>query len=209
MPNLWEQPEHASRYLSRADRLPHRSEGEHVLARDLSDALPGRVLDLGCGDGRLASVVLDAYPDSLAVCIDMSQTMLTAASERFAGDERVTLLQHNLDEPLRCDGPFDAVVSSLAIHHVSDQRKHELYGEIVELLAPGGVFCNLDVVASPTRALHEKWRIEMDAIDDPSDILCDLQSQLRWLSAVGLSDVDCIWKWRSLALMRGQKPLRA
>ena len=209
MPNLWERPEHATSYLSRADRLPHRREGEDVLARDLADVLPGRILDLGCGDGRLASIVLEAYPDSHAVCVDMSPTMLAAASDRFGGDVRVTLQQHNLDEPLPFDGPFDAVVSSLAIHHVSDQRKQALFGEVVELLAPGGVFCNLDVVASPTRALHEKWRAEMDAIDDPSDILCDLQSQLRWLSAVGLHDVDCIWKWRSLALMRGQKPLRA
>jgi SAM-dependent methyltransferase len=209
MPNLWDRPEHATSYLSRADRLPHRREGEDVLARDLSDALPGRVLDLGCGDGRLASIVLEAYPDSRAVCTDMSPTMLAAAADRFAGDERVTLQQHNLDEPLRGDGPFDAIVSSFAIHHVSDQRKHALYREVAQLLAPGGVFCNLDLVASPTQALHDKWRQEMGVVDDPSDILCDLQSQLRWLSAVGLRDVDCIWKWRSLALLRGQKSLRA
>ncbi|MEO5841166.1 MAG: class I SAM-dependent methyltransferase [Acidimicrobiales bacterium] len=205
MPNLWERPEHATSYLARADRLPHRREGEDVLAGDLADALPGRVLDLGCGDGRLASIVLDAYPDSRAVCVDMSTTMLGAAAERFGDDHRVTLQQHNLDQPLRVEGPFDAIVSSFAIHHVSDDRKHALYGEIAALLAPGGVLCNLDLVASPTRALHEKWRDEMDAADDPSDILCDLQSQLGWISAVGLHDVDCIWKWRSLALMRGQK----
>ena len=209
MPNLWELPEHATSYLSRAERLPHRREGEDVLVRDLSDALPGRVLDLGCGDGRLASIVLDAYPESRAVCVDMSTTMLAAAADRFGGDKRVTLQRHDLDDPLRVDGPFDAIVSSFAIHHVSDQRKHALYGEVVELLTPGGVFCNLEVVASPTYVLHEKWREEMGVVDDPSDILCDLQSQLRWLSEVGLRDVDCIWKWRSLALMRGQKPLHA
>ena len=205
MPNLWERPEHATSYLSRADQLPHRREGEEVLAKDLSDALPGRVLDLGCGDGRLASIVLEAYPESSAVCVDMSPTMLSAASDRFGTEERVTLLQHNLDDPLHFDGPFDAIVSSFAIHHVSDERKHELYSEIAALLAPGGVFCNLDLVASPTRTLHDKWRSEMGAMDDPSDILCDLHSQLGWLAAVGLGDVDCIWKWRSLALMRGQK----
>ena len=209
VPNLWERPEHATSYLSRADRLPHRREGEDILARDLSEVLPGRILDLGCGDGRLTAILLDAYPESAALCVDMSTTMLAAASARFGSHERVTLLQRNLDETLRIDGPFDAVVSSLAIHHVSDERKHALYGEVTDLLAVGGVFCNLDLVASPTRALHEKWRTEMDAADDPSDILCDLQSQLLWLSGVGLRDVDCIWKWRSLALMRGQKPLRA
>lgn len=205
MPNLWEQADHAISYLARADRLPHRREGEAVLARDLSEVLPGRVLDLGCGDGRLAAILLAAYPDSSVVCVDMSTTMLNAAAERFGDDPRVTLVQHNLDEPLTFGGRFDAIVSSLAIHHVTDERKQQLYGEISALLTPLGVFCNLDLVASPTRALHERWRSEMNAVNDPSDVLRDLQSQLQWLSAVGLDDVDCIWKWRSLALMRGQK----
>lgn len=205
MPNLWEHAEHATRYLERADRLPHRREGEEVLTRDLSAALPGRVLDLGCGDGRLAAIVLTAYPDSSVVCVDMSPTMLAAAAKRFGDDARVALVCHNLDEPLPFDEPFDAIVSSLAIHHVTDARKQQLYGEISRLLTTGGVFCNLDLVASPTKALHERWRSEMDAIDDPSDVLRDLWSQLQWLGSAGLDDVDCIWKWRSLALMRGQK----
>ena len=199
MPNLWSQAEHATRYLERADRLPHRREGEDVLARDVSAALPGRVLDLGCGDGRLAAIVLASYPDSSVVCVDMSPTMLAAATKRFGDDPRVTLVPHNLDEPLPFDDPFDAIVSSLAIHHVTDERKQQLYAEIGALLKAGGVFCNLDLVASPTQSLHERWRSEMDAIDDPSDVLRDLWSQLQWLASAGLDDVDCIWKWRSLA----------
>ncbi|TML15131.1 MAG: class I SAM-dependent methyltransferase [Actinobacteria bacterium] len=205
MPNLWERSEHAKGYLARADRLPHRREGEAVLTGDLSDALPGRILDLGCGDGRLASLVLEAYPESSALCVDMSTTMLEAAAARFGSDDRVTLLRHDLDDPFAGEGSFDAVVSSFAIHHVSDARKQDLYSEIAALLTPGGVFCNLDLVASPTRALHEKWRGEMGVEDDPSDMLCDLPIQLQWLAGVGLRDVDCIWKWRSLALIRGQK----
>ena len=96
-------------------------------------------------------------------------------------------------------------MSSLAIHHVSDDRKRTLFAEAAALLAPGGVFANLDIVASPTQALHDRWREEMGARDDPSDVLRDVESQLRWLRDAGLDDVDCIWKWRSLALMRGQR----
>lgn len=48
----------------------------------------------------------------------------------------------------------------------------------------------------------------MGARDDPSDRLRDLFSQLAWLEEAGLADVDCIWKWRSLALLRGQRPSR-
>jgi SAM-dependent methyltransferase len=204
--NTWASAEQAREFLSRADALPHRSEGELVLLRDLADALPGRILDLGCGDGRLTALLLAEYPASEAICVDMSETMLAAARERFAGDDRVTFASHRLDDPLPFPGPFDAVVSSLAIHHVTDDRKRSLYGEAAGLLAPGGVFANLEIVASPTQELHDRWRDETGARDDPSDVLRDLFSQLAWIEEAGLDHVDCIWKWRSLALMRGERP---
>lgn len=206
MTNSWVDVDKTLEYLSRVDTMPHRSEGEGVLIRDLAGALPGRVLDLGCGDGRLAALVLAASPTSRVTCVDMSPPMLEAAAARFGDDERVEIVAHDLGRPLPVAGPFAAVVSSLAIHHVTDARKASLYAEIAGLLAPGGVFCNLDIVASPTRALHDRWRDEMGARDDPTDILCDLGSQLGWIEAAGLADVDCIWKWRSLALLRGELP---
>jgi tRNA (cmo5U34)-methyltransferase len=206
MPNSWVDAEKTAEYLGRADTLPHRSEGEGVLVRDLSRALPGRVLDLGCGDGRLTALALAVYPKSTALCVDMSPPMLEAAQQRFAEDTRVTFATHDLDEKLPFDGPYDAIVTSLAVHHVTDERKVTLYAEIAQLLAPGGVFCNLEIVKSPTQRLHDQWRDEMGARDDPADRLCDMTSQLAWISAAGLEHVDCIWKWRSLALLRGERP---
>jgi tRNA (cmo5U34)-methyltransferase len=205
--NSWADPARAEWFLGRSGSIPFRGDGERVLVDDLSNALPGRVLDLGCGDGRLTDLVLAAYPGSTACCVDLSEVMLAAAAERFAGNPNVEFVQHWFDEPLPVAGPFDAVISSLAIHHVADERKRSLYAEIAKLLAPGGVFANLEIVRSPTQALHDRWRDEMGARDDPSDQLCDLEPQLAWLRAAGLDDVDCIWKWRSLALMRGAKPL--
>ena len=73
------------------------------------------------------------------------------------------------------------------------------------MLAPGGVFANLEIVASPTPALHDRWRDEMGARDDPADVLRDMASQLVWIEEAGLTNVDCIWKWRSLALLRGER----
>ena len=205
MRNTWEGAEQAREFLTRADKIPYRGDGEMVLVADLAGALPGRILDLGCGDGRLTALLLAEYPASTATCVDLSDTMLDAARERFDGDDRVSFVQHRLDEPLPFDGPFDAIVSSLAIHHVTDERKRTLYAECAGLLAPGGVFANLEIVASPTRAMHERWRDEMGARDDPSDKLRDLFSQLAWIDEAGLTNVDCIWKWRSLALMRGER----
>lgn len=207
MPNSWVDVERTSEYLARADRLPHRGEGELVLVKDLAGALPGRVLDLGCGDGRLTALVLEAYPESTAICVDMSPPMLEAATTRFVGDGRVTFTTHDLDDPLPFDrGSFDAVITSLAVHHVSDDRKVTLYAEIAGLLTPGGVFANLEIVASPTQALHDRWRDEMGARDDPNDRLRDMTSQLTWIREAELEQVDCIWKWRSLALLRGEQP---
>ena len=205
MANHWASSEHATEYLERADRLPFRSDGEGVLVADLHTALPGRVLDLGCGDGRLTSLLLAAYPDSTATCIDMSPTMLDAVRARFDGDGRVTVLEHDLDDALPFTDPFDAVVTSLAVHHVDDDRKRSLYAEAARLLAPGGIFANLEIVASPTQALHDRWREEMGARADPADRLCALDLQLAWLRDAGLQNVDCIWKWRSLALMRAER----
>jgi len=206
VPNSWVDVDKALDYLARADTLPHRAEGEGVLVRDLVGCLPGRILDLGCGDGRLSALVLTAYPESTAIGVDMSPAMLDAVTERFADDDRVAIATHDLEQPLPFAGPFDAVISSLAIHHVDDERKQSLYAEIAALLTPGGVFANLEIVRSPTQALHDQWRDEMGAQDDPSDRLAPMEPQLEWLRDAGLQDVDCIWKWRALALLRGTKP---
>ena len=206
MPNSWVDVDQALDYLARSDTLPHRAEGEGVLVRDLAGCLPGRILDLGCGDGRLAALVLAAYPESTAICVDMSPAMLDAVTERFAGDDRVTIATHDLEDSLPFDGPIEAVISSLAIHHVEDERKQTLYAEVASLLIPGGVFANLEIVKSPTQVLHDQWRDEMGARDDPSDRLAPMEPQLGWMRDAGLQDVDCIWKWRALALMRGTKP---
>jgi trans-aconitate methyltransferase len=208
VPNLWSHPEHAGEFLARSASLPHRAEGEGVLVADLSGCLPGRFIDLGCGDGRLTGLLLAAYPGSTAVCLDLSETMLAAAAARLGG--AAALVRHDLEEPLPPDGPaggrFDAVVSSFAIHHVPDGRKRSLFAELAGRLAPDGVLANLDIVASPTPALHARWREEMGAVDDPSDLLTPLAPQLAWMAEAGLDDVDCIWKWRSVSLLRGRRP---
>jgi tRNA (cmo5U34)-methyltransferase len=85
------------------------------------------------------------------VALDFSPSMLAAARERFARNQAVTVVEHNLDQALPELGRFDAVVSSVAIHHLDPQRQLQLYGEIFDCLAPGGIFCNLEHVASPTR----------------------------------------------------------
>jgi len=123
--------------------------------------------------------------------------MLAAARERFAGDERIELVRHDLAEALPALGRFDAVVSSMAIHHLEHERKRSLYGEVFVLLEPGGVFANFEHVASPTRRLHLAFFAAIDELlehEDPSDRLLDVEAQLTWLRELGYDDVDCYWK---------------
>lgn len=205
--NLWTSTEHALDYLGRADSIPHRVEGESTLLEFIPQSVR-RILDLGTGDGRLLALVKLVHPAATAVAIDFSPAMLDAASKRFAGDHSVEIMLHNLEDPLPQSGAFDAVVSSFAIHHLTHERKRSLYAEIYARLNPGGVFCNLEHVASATPQLHKEFLRHIGCTveaEDPSNKLLDMESQLRWLREIGFSQVDCHWKWRELALLTGRR----
>jgi tRNA (cmo5U34)-methyltransferase len=205
--NEWQSTEHASSYLGRADRVPHRSAGEDALLDEIPRGVR-RVLDLGSGDGRLLDRVLRARPQARGVALDFSVPMLDQLHTRFGPMSRAEVVHHNLEFPLPVLGTFDAVVSSFAIHHLVHERKRRLYEEIWTLLEPGGVFCNLEHVASASPYGHERFLEAMGitpAEEDASNKLLDVHTQLEWLREIGFADVDCYWKWRELALLVGRK----
>lgn len=207
--NLWPSAAHALDYLSKADSLPHRTDGEAELLKCLPARLL-RVLDLGSGDGRLLALVRLEHPNAKGVAMDFSQTMLDKLRERFDGVSGIDVFDHDFDDPIPTSlGRFDAVVSSFAIHHVTHSRKRALYQEVFACLTGGGVFCNLEHVSSPTLTLHHEFLAAISCRpeeEDPSNKLLDVETQLRWLSEIGFDHVDCLWKWRELALLVGRKP---
>jgi tRNA (cmo5U34)-methyltransferase len=206
--NLWSNPEHSKGYLERADSIPHRREGEATLLEFLPERI-GRFLDLGSGGGRLLGLVKAARPNAEAVAVDFSAAMLDVLRETCCGDAKTSIIEHDLSSTLPELGKFDAVVSSFAIHHVTHERKRSLYQEIFSVLNPGGMFLNLEHVASATDRLHEGFLAQLDLTpetEDPSNKLLDLELQLSWLREIGFVDVDCHWKWRELALLAGVKP---
>lgn len=170
-----------------------------------------RVLDLGTGDGRLLSLVLERYSSvKEAVALDFSEPMIARATSRFQEDKRIKIVRHDFSQPLPEDlGCFDAVVSSLAIHHLTHERKRQLYTEIFSHLNRFGVFCNFEHVSSSTENLHRKFFLAIGQLpekEDPSNKLLDVETQLRWFREIGFVDVDCYWKWLELAVIVGFKP---
>ena len=206
--NLWSESAWAQRYLRERDDLPHRMEGFAVLT-ELLPVAPRRVLDIGTGDGYTLGLVRGVHPEADGVGLDFSAEMLGLARERFAGEPGVEIVEHDLDDPLPALGTFDLVVSSFAIHHCVDERKRALYGEVFDVLEPGGRFLNLEHVDSATPELHVDFLAAIGktpAEDDPSNKLVAVETQLTWLREIGFAQVDCHWKWREIALLAGVKP---
>lgn len=205
--NEYATAEHALKYLALADRIPHRTEGEAVLLEFIPQEVE-RILDLGTGDGRLLALLRIDRRNAEGIALDFSPTMLAAARERFRGDEKIQVVEHNLDNSLPELGRFDVIVSSFAIHHCADERKRALYSEIYAALSPGGIFCNLEHVAPPTAEIHARFLRSLGITEDeedPSNKLVSVETQVQWLREIGFQDVDCHWKWLELALLGGTK----
>jgi tRNA (cmo5U34)-methyltransferase len=217
----WSSPGYASEYLEISESIPHKN-GEQVLLEYIpTDAK--RILDLGTGDGRLIKLIRSKRQQQSPkfIVVDVSPTMLEKATSYFKNDNDVSIVEHDLSYPIlykltteeagQSEIQFDAIISGLAIHHLDHERKFSLYKEVYDLLTPGGVFCNLDHVASPTERLHKQFLAKTtykkeDKSNKLLDIL-DMQTQLKWLEVIGFIDVDCYWKWLELALLVGIKPL--
>lgn len=181
-----------------------------------------RVLDLGAGTGLLSAAVLSSVPDARLLLFDGSAQMLDKAAQRFAGLDRVRTQVGDLNGALP-GGPFDAVVSGLAIHHLQHDEKRDLFRRIRDVLTPGGLFVNVEQILAPTPALealydHEHEQHVQDAGTPPHewaagrermkyDVCAELGAQLGWLREAGFATVDCLakdWRFATYAAWNGR-----
>jgi tRNA (cmo5U34)-methyltransferase len=237
---VWQQPELVRTFVNEVrGGVPYAADQLAVMGRVIaaSGRPLGAIADLGCGSGVTARAVLAQHPAAQAVLVDFSEPMLAAARQALA-DHRPTpifaaadLADRRWTAAVCAQAPFDVIASSYAIHHLTDARKRALYGEIFGLLAPGGVFVNVEHVASASprvEALSDaliidsihafqaakgadlsREQVARDFVrrpDKAANILAPVEAQCDWLRAIGFVDVDCFFKVFELAVFGGWKP---
>ena len=188
----WAARDYVEQWAERQDaKEAYREDAFKVLADTFPFARSAKIsiLDLGAGYGALSQFLLGEFPNAKAVCHDGSAEMLKLGRQRMAKLKgRVKFVQCDLSKPAwsqKFKEPFDAVVSSIAIHNV---RVHSIirsiYAETFEIVKAGGCFLNLDRMT-------------------PS-----VAEQLKWLRGAGFAEVQRFWDGGKRAIVGGFKKPR-
>ena len=185
----WESSDYVSHWASGQDpKEKDRQEPFNVLA----DTIPFdkrqaiRILDLGAGYGALTQFLLGRFPNATAVCQDGSQEMAKLGAKRMknlSGRFEYVICDFSKEGwSKKIKGPFEAVVSSIAIHNVREPKiVKRIYEESFPLVKAGGCFLNFDRPRPP-------W-----------------EDQLPWLSGAGFAGVKIFWQGEMRAVFGGFK----
>lgn len=217
--------------------VPDREEQIETLLT-LIPPSPRHVAELCCGEGALAGAILDRFPGCIVHALDGSPAMLEHARATLAAHgARFEGTLFDLADRSWRSFPWkaDAILSSLAVHHLDGPEKRALYRDMARALAPGGVLLLADLVRPATaagatlaarawdenvrrRSLEiagdlgpyeifrtERWNYYADPEPDPIDQPSPLLDQLRWLEEAGLAGVDVYWMKAGHAIFGGVK----
>jgi len=186
-PHNWTSSEYVSKWAKGQDpKEIKRQEAFSLLADTIpyEKSAPIKILDMGAGYGALTKFLLERFPNAMAICQDGSEEMAKL------GRERMKHLTGRFEYVL-CDfgkhgwsklvpGPFEAIVSSIAIHNVgSPNIIRGIYEDTYTLVKPGGCFLNFDRPRPP-------W-----------------EDQMQWLSGAGFKDVRNFWHDADRAVFGG------
>lgn len=196
-----------------------------------------QLLELCCGEGLLAEALLEHFPRANLTAYDGSPRMLERVArrlERFG--ERFSLRRFDLGQTDWREGTarYQAVLSSLAIHHLDAAAKQALYCDVLQMLLPGGVFLIADLVlplgeqalavaADQWDAAVRQRALELDGdlaayefftregwnyfrYPDAMDMPSPLSDHLRWLEAAGYEELNVYWTHAGHAIWGGRRP---
>ena len=179
-----------------------------------------RILDLGAGTGLFSSFIINQFPKASFTLIDISEQMINVAKQRFSNLDNITYIIEdytNYDQ----EETYDIIISSLSIHHLTDEQKYKLYNQVFKNLKSGGIFINADQVLGETEVLDQlykqDWLAKVTATDlteeeltaaikrTELDKMATLSSQLSSLNKIGFSHVDCVYKYMNFVVLYAQK----
>jgi tRNA (cmo5U34)-methyltransferase len=181
------------------------------------------VADLGCGTGTIGKMILERYPNSTLTCVDFAANMIETAKIKLAKYKNVEYIAENLYN-YNFNGKYDAVVSSLALHHLKNDRdKKKFFKKIFDALNKNGVFYNADIVLGSNETLQNlymnKWKEFMQRKVPPAEVKnkwcpkyededrpAKAIDQIKWLEEIGFKKTDIIWKYYNFAVYGGVKP---
>jgi len=194
-----------------------------IAALPFESTMAIRAIDFGCGTGTVARALLDRFPNASVTCVDIAENMIAMAQSKLGHQAHVNYIVADF-EAYKFEGTHDAVISSLALHHLlTDEDKQHFYRRIYEHLSPGGVFYNADVVLAsneflqsvylekwitfmrrevPEEEIEHKWIPKYRAEDRPARLM----DQLAWMVEIGFADIDIIWKRYNFAVYGGVRP---
>jgi ubiquinone/menaquinone biosynthesis C-methylase UbiE len=188
-PHNWTSSEYVSKWAKGQDpKEINRQEAFSVLADTIpyEKSAPIKTLDMGAGYGALTTFLLERFPNATAICQDGSEEMAKLGRERMkhlAGRFEYVLCDFSKPGWSKLvPGPFDAIVSSIAIHNVgSPTIIRGIYEDAYTLVKPGGCFLNFDRPRPP-------W-----------------EDQMQWLRGTGFKDVRNFWHDADRAVFGGFK----
>lgn len=179
------------------------------------------LMDIGAGTGLFSEMVLQKYPLAHIELIDISNEMLQMAKQRLAAYPNVNTTKININDIHLANSHYDAVISSLAIHHLTDEGKKNIYQKIYQGLKSGGIFLHAEQVLASNEYLaevyHSTWidKITKSGLSDEvieqalERVMLDkrttLEAQLVWLAEIGFRNVDCLYKYYDFAVMKAEK----
>ena len=208
---------HAAQWRFMADLLPFGEQEEFTF------------LDLGAGTGNSSRAILSRHSRSTAILADFSYEMM-AAGERemqpFAGRYRYVEFDMSTGEwPAAIPETVDAIVTSLCIHHLPDERKRALFAEILDHLVPGGWSLNYDPVRTEDPVVAATWERVGDYYNPEAArkrlhptqqerarhenhvrYIIPLAQQLEYLRAAGFQGIDVYWKRLEYVVYGGCRP---
>ncbi len=190
-----------------------------------------RILDLGCGDGMVAELLLTRFPRAYVVGVDSSTPMLENARARLSPYHgRFTLLaldMRQLREPPAEHGPYDAAIGVQSVHHLTGVEKQQLFLMVSRALRDSGLLVLADRVKMDSEAMFPyhlrlwnrlqrrdgappvsagyTYSAHLARCEMRGDAPDSLDDQLAWMRAAGFGEVDIFYRQAERAVFGGLK----